>query len=100
MIFLEIITLLAMAFIGYLIGRWSDYYLNFWINDPYWTPHHWIYGLILIIIGTFYFNNYLGQWALFFGLGFLISDLKDFWEMKFFGKDNKTKETRKFWHID
>ena len=100
MLFLSIIDIVALAFLGYLLGRFGDYYVNFWMNDPSWTPHHWIYGFILIIIGIFYFKYNLGIWALAFGVGLLISDLKDFWEMKFFEPDRKTKETRRFWHID
>jgi len=88
------------AFLGYLVGRWGDYYLNFWLKDPVWAPHHWIYGLVLIIIGVFFFKTNLGLWAIFFGAGLFVSDLKDFLDLKFIGKDNKTKKQRKFWNID
>ena len=99
MIILNIINFLIAAFLGYLIGRWGDYYLNFWMKDPP-APHHWIYGLILMIIGSFYLKNNLGLWTIFFGAGLFISDLKDFLDFKFFGKDNKDKSQRRFWHID
>ena len=36
----------------------------------------------------------------FFGIGVFVSDLIDFWEMKFIGKDNKPINQRKFWHIN
>lgn len=97
---LIIVNLLISAFAGYLIGRWGDYYLNFWMRDPSWAPHHWIYGLILMAIGLFYFKNSLGLWMFFFGLGIFVSDFKDFMDFKFIGKDNKTTSQRRFWHID
>ena len=100
MLVLNIIFFLITAFLGYLIGRFGDYYLNFWMKDPSWAPHHWIYGLILMIIGIFYFKNDLGLWIFSFGLGLFISDLKDFLDLKFVGSDKKGKSQRKFWHID
>lgn len=100
MIILNIINLLLALFLGYLIGRFGDYYLNFWLKDPGWAPHHWIYGLILMIIGIFYLKSNLGLWMLFFGAGLFVSDLKDFLDLKFFGSDNKDKNQRKFWNID
>ena len=68
------------ALLGYLIGRWGDNYLIFWMKDPSWAPHHWIYGLVLMIIGFLCFKNNLEMWIVFFGLGLFISDLKDFLE--------------------
>jgi H+/Cl- antiporter ClcA len=100
MAILNIITFLFFAFLGYIIGRFGDYYLNFWMKDPSWAPHHWIYGLILIAFGTFYLGNNLGLWAISFGAGLFISDLKDFLELKVIGSDNKIKSQRHFWHID
>jgi hypothetical protein len=100
MIILNIINFLISGFIGYLIGRWGDYYLNFWLKDPGWAPHHWIYGLILMVVGLFLFKGNLEIGIFSFGLGLFISDLKDFLALKFFSPDNKTKETRKFWNID
>jgi len=98
MAILIIINLLVVAFLGYVIGRFGDYYLNFWINDPP-APHHWIYGLVLIPAGSFYLES-LGVLIMSFGFGLFISDLKDFLDFKFWGKDGKTKEVRRFWHID
>jgi len=96
----SILFFLLIAFLGYLVGRWGDNYLNFWLKDPSWAPHHWIYGLILAIVGILYIDSSLGFWAFSFGAGLFISDLKDFLDFKFFGKDNKTKDQRRFWHID
>jgi hypothetical protein len=100
MIILNIVNFLTAAFLGYIIGRLGDYYFNFWLKDPNWTPHHWIYGLILMIAGPLLFRNNLGLWMFSFGAGLFVSDLKDFLDLKFIGKDGKNKDQRKFWHID
>jgi hypothetical protein len=100
MIILNIINFLIAGFLGYLIGRFSDNYVNIWIGDPKWIPHHWIFGLILMIIGIVCFKNNLEIWIFSFGAGLFVSDLKDFLDLKFFAPDGKTKETRRFWHID
>jgi hypothetical protein len=100
MIILNIINFLIAGFLGYLIGRWGDNYVNIWLKDPPWIPHHWIYGLALMIIGIVYFKNNLEIWIFSFGLGLFVSDLKDFLDLKFFEQDKKTKENRRFWHID
>jgi hypothetical protein len=100
MLILHIINFIGAALLGYLIGRFSDYYINFWIKDPNWIPDHWIYGAILMIASPFIFRNNLGLWLSFFGAGLFISDLKDFLKLKFYGSDNKDKSKRRFWHID
>jgi hypothetical protein len=100
MIILNIINFLVSGFVGYLTGRFGDYHLNFWLKDPSWAPHHWIYGLILMIVGLFLFKDNLEIGIFSFGLGLFISDLKDFLALKFISPDNKTKESRKFWDID
>jgi hypothetical protein len=96
---INIVIFLIAGFVGYIVGRWADNYLNFWIGDPHWTPDHWIYGLLLMILSFFFF----GSWWLYvfsFGLGHFISDLNDFLHLKFYGSDNKDKSQRRFWHID
>ena len=99
MIIINIIIFLLVGFLGYLIGRWGDNYLNFWIGDPNWIPDHWIDGLLLIIASMIFKGTI--EFSIFsFGLGLFISDLKDFLNLKFYGSDKKTKETKKFWHID
>ncbi len=100
MIILNITIFLIISFFGYLAGRWGDNYLNFWIKDPSWAPHHWIYGYLLIIIGALFFKNNLQLWITAFGFGLFISDLNDFLKLRFYGKDNKNKNQMKFWHID
>lgn len=100
MLILNIINLLLAGFSGYLLGRFGDYYLNFWLKDPSWAPHHWIYGLALALIGFFFFRNNLQIWISSFGIGLFISDFKDFWDFKIIGSDKKNKSQRRFWHID
>lgn len=91
--------ILLIAFAGYLLGRIGDYYLNPLLKDPAWAPHHWIYGVILMIIGLVTMENYsIGLWLFSFGVGHFISDFNDFVDLKFIGSDNKDK--LKFWGID
>ncbi len=83
---------------GYLLGRIGHCYINAWIGNPFWVPHHWIYGAILIPTG-FYFNaSFWGLIIIFFGVGHFISDLKDFLELKFFSPDKDGP--KRFFHID
>ena len=80
------------AFIGFAIGRIGDKYgghLN--------APHHWIYGLVLIIVGIVYVNHWIGILSLFFGIGHFISDLDDFLNMRIWGIDEPHEW--KFWSI-
>lgn len=94
----SIIYLVTMAFGGYLLGRWGHYYLNIWLKNPKWAPHHWIYGLVLIIPGLSFFKYYyLGTLMFSFGAGQFISDLKDFLQLKFIGPDEEGKKI--FWGI-
>lgn len=99
MIIIQVIIILLSVFLGYLIGRVGDCYLNPWLKDPAWAPHHWIYGLIIMVIGLIIMENrQMGIWLFSFGLGHFISDLKDFIDLKFIGADNKLKT--KFWGVD
>ena len=99
MLILQIIIFFIFIFAGYVVGRWGDNYLNFWMKDPKWAPDHWIYGFLLIFAALF-FKDGLKLGIFSFGMGLFISDLKDFLNLKFFGSDNKKKEDVKFWHID
>ena len=79
--------------LGFIVGRFGDKYgghLN--------APHHWIYGLILMIIGIFYINIYIGIILLCLGIGHFISDLDDFLHMRVWGIDEPHEW--KFWSID
>ncbi len=96
---LQVVFILISAFLGYLIGRVGDRYINPLMKDPSWAPHHWIYGAIIMIIGLVLMEKQaMGLWLFSFGLGHLISDFNDFVDLKFIGSDNK--ENPKFWGID
>jgi len=90
---MDIILLLAIAFGGFAIGR-IGHILGGHLN----TPDHWIYGVIAIIVGVFFYHHHLGQWLIAFGVGHTISDLKDMLNLKFYGPDKV--EIKKFWGID
>ena len=51
MVIFTIIIFLAVGFLGYVIGRWGDNYLNVWMGDLSWTPDHWMYGFMLMPAG-------------------------------------------------
>ena len=70
------------TFAGFALGRFGDKYgghLN--------TPHHWIWGIILIVLGIVYINTPLGIISLSFGAGHFISDLDDFLHLRLWGVD-------------
>lgn len=90
---LYIIFYIFSAFIGYALGRIGHIYHGY--KD---TPHHWIYGLILIIFGLIFYKYFILRLAFYFGIGSFISDLKDFLQLKFWGPDEEGK--KKFWGID
>lgn len=94
-----VIIFFLFSFLGYIAGRWGDNYLNIWLKDPAWAPHHWIYGIILMA-SPLLFPGIPGLLIFSFGTGLFISDLKDFLDFKIIGKDNKLKDQIKFWHID
>ncbi len=94
----KILFFVIAALIGYLLGRWSHYYLNMKLNNPTWAPHHWIYGVMLMLLGLFFYQHLLGQLSFSFGIGHFISDLKDFLQLKFIGPDEEGE--KKFWGID
>lgn len=92
-------VVLLSAFFGYLLGRFGHCYLNVWLKNPKWAPHHWIYGLILIVVGIFLLPSTQMALPVFsFGLGCFISDFKDFLKLKVFSPDEEGKKS--FWNID
>ena len=90
---MQILFYLLTAFLGYTVGRISHIY-----GGHLKTPHHWIYGLILIIAGLVFYKDAIGQVLFYFGVGHFISDFKDFRQLKFFGVDEDGK--KKFWGVD
>jgi hypothetical protein len=85
---------LALTFvISYAIGR-IGHVLGGHLN----APHHWIYGLVAIIVGAIFRDRPWGYYLIVFGLGFVISDFKDMINLKFYGVDDVA--VKKFWGID
>lgn len=90
---MSIIIFLAIAFLGFAIGR-IGHILGGHLN----TPDHWIYGVLAILVGASFHDHHWGIWVLAFGIGHTISDLKDMINLKFYGPDEV--EVKKFWGID
>ncbi|HQO00675.1 MAG TPA: hypothetical protein PLI62_00290 [Spirochaetota bacterium] len=84
---------IIISFLGYLAGHLGDYYAGHW--DFF---HHWIYGIVFLILGIIYYEIPIFYYSIFFGIGLIISDLKDLFALKIFGPDEKTE--RNFWGID
>ena len=86
---------LIFIFIGFISGRTGHL-----IGGLSLGPHHWIYGLIIMIIGFVLYRKYHQLYFLigFFGMGIFISDLNDFWNLQFYGIDTVNMFT--FWNID
>lgn len=95
---MSFIPLFASLLLGYLIGRWSHWYLNDKVGNPAWVPHHWLTGMALVIIGLVFPANPYRWYFVAFGAGLFISDLKDFLLMRFFRPDDPGP--KRFWHID
>lgn len=90
----NLLIIFLLSFLGYLLGRFGHVYLNVWLRNPKFAPHHWIYGIILIFLGLEYSEILFAS----FGFGLFLSDLKDFLKLKFIGPDEDDK--KKFWDID
>ncbi len=88
-----ILILILSGFLGFALGRLGHIYGG-QINGP----HHWIYGLILIIIGVILYKTDLGKMLMAFGLGVFVSDFKDFLAFRIYGVDDVV--IKKFWQID
>jgi len=85
----------AVGFLGYAIGRVS-HIVGGMINGP----HHWIYGVLLVIAGVvlWFYKKEWSLYLIFFGLGLAISDLKDMIGLKLWGVDEPG--VKRFWGID
>jgi hypothetical protein len=90
---MDIIIYFLLFFVGFSLGR-----IGHILGGHLESPHHWIYGIIILIAGLIFYNNYLGIYLILFGIGFTISDLKDMIELKFYGVDDV--KIKKFWGID
>ena len=90
---MEWLVLAVLCFVGYAIGR-IGHILGGHLN----TPHHWIYGVLLIILGVIFHQHTLAQWAIAFGIGHTISDWNDMIALKFYGPDEPGP--KHFWGLD
>ena len=88
-----IVLLLVVTFVGYAVGR-IGHVLGGHLN----APDHWIYGILAIIVGAFFYEHYWALLLIGFGAGHAVSDLKDMLSLKFYGPDEV--EVKKFWGID
>jgi MFS family permease len=90
--FLFIVVIIASSLAGFAAGRIGDRHGGH-VN----APHHWIYGLLMVVFGFIFFSNWL-FWAIAsFGIGLFISDLEDFLKGKVWGVDEPHKW--KFWSL-
>ena len=89
----DILISFLSCFLGYAFGR-----IGHILGGHYNGPHHWIYGLILLIAGLFFRECFWGIPLFYFGAGVFVSDLKDFLEFKFWGIDDV--KVKRFWDID
>lgn len=91
----NIIFGLISIFIGYISGRTGHL-----IGGLSLSPHHWIYGLLIMIIGFILHKKYSKYYFLigFLGIGIFISDLNDFLNLQFYGVDTVNQFI--FWNID
>jgi hypothetical protein len=89
------ILIMLAGFAGFSLGRFGDRYFGYleyiWIIP---VPHHWIWGAIISAVGI-YFKNY---YIISFGIGLFISDLNDFFRLRFIGEEPLHKW--RFWSIE
>jgi len=90
---MEVIILLALAFAGFAIGR-IGHILGGHLN----TPDHWIYGVLMMVLGAFFYTQDWGLCLIAFGVGHAVSDLNDMLHFKLYGPDEV--EVKKFWGVD
>lgn len=89
----KIIIFIVFGFVGYLIGRFGHVLGGLWI-----APHHWIYGFLLFALGWYLRKKKIGNILMFFGIGVFVSDLSDFFHLRFYGADMINKFN--FWGVN
>lgn len=89
----QITFFILVAFLGFVVGR-----IGHILGGHKKSPHHWIYGYVLIIIGVLFGEGVLWSCLFLFGVGLFKSDLIDFLKMRFYGVDDV--KVKKFWGID
>ncbi len=88
---------LVLIFVGFVIGRWGHVYLNVWTGNVGWFPHHWIIGVLMMVVSYFIKGSW-GNYIFWLGLGLFISDFNDFVHFQTFQPD--AEGTKKFWGVD
>lgn len=92
-VFFAFLVAAITCFLGFAIGRYGDKY-----GGHLDAPHHWIWGIVLVVVGFIYVDNLFGVVSLAFGLGHFVSDFDDFANMRIWGVDKKHKW--KFWSVE
>ena len=90
---MDILIFFTIIFLSYTFGRVG--HILFGENKGL---HHWVPGLILIILGIVFREKWWGYYAIALGLGQVISDFLDMFHLKIWGTD--PKGPKRFWHID
>jgi len=83
----------AVVFVGYAVGRAGHI-----LGGHTRSPHHWLYGAMMIIIAVLFREASLSSYMALCGVGVFVSDLKDFLDLKIYGVDEV--EVKRFWGID
>lgn len=81
---------------GYVLGRLG----HIFGGQVWFIPHHWIFGVVFIIVPIFLRKI---SWKtrvliILFGLGVFVSDFNDFLHLKTF--EPESVQAIKFWGID
>lgn len=90
---MKLVFYALIIFASYAVGR-----IGHMLGGHLKAPHHWIYGAIALVIGIIFRHEEWGIYLLLFGIGFIISDLKDMINLRFYGVDDV--KVKKFWGID
>lgn len=90
---MQVIIYILVLFGGYAVGR-----VGHMLGGHLKTLHHWIYGITALIIGSIFSYKFWGEDLALFGIGFIVSDLKDMLSLKFYGIDDV--KIKRFWGID
>jgi hypothetical protein len=90
---MKILIFCIVLFLSYVQGRLGHIYLG--ENNGL---HHWILGVIFIIIGIIFKDKWWGGYLIAIGVGQVISDFLDMIHLKVWGRD--PKGPKRFWHID
>lgn len=86
---MQILIYIVVALGGYILGRLGHKYGGHWR----YVPHHWIYGILLIIIGAIYYQYPIALYLVSVGVGVAISDLYDLLHFRIHIPDQDPQKT-------